>query len=180
MNTLSLNASTDAAQTAVKRGLQWKAVLRRTVIVVLCAPVIIIPATVMAVVAVVAGPPIPVTINGTVGTGGDAVDINGQMTVATRIIPDLDFGNGPTLELIVDFNNVKGNGKANGQAKFATEAQVIIHRPLLALDAVEVTFPYNQGNGAKSARTAKATMMVSFDAKKGVSITSGVRDMPLP
>ena len=180
MNTLSLNASTNAAQAAAKRGLQWKTVLRRTVVVALCAPVIIIPATVMAVVAVVAGPPIPVTINGTVGTGVDAIDINGQMTVATRIIPDLDFGNGPTLELIVDFSSVKGNSKAKGQEKFATEAQVVIHRPLLALDAVEVTFPYNQGNSANSAKTAKATMMVSFDAKKGVSITSGLTDMPLP
>ena len=180
MNTLYLHASTDAAKAAVKRNFQWKKFLRRTAIIVIAAPIVIVPAAVMAVVSVVSGPPIPVSVNGTVGTGVDAVDLNGQMTVATRIIPDPDFGSPPSLELIVDFSSVKGNGKAKGQEKFATEAQVIIHRPLLALDPVEVTFPYFAGNSAKSAKTAKAKLMVAYNAQTGISITSTVTDVPLP
>jgi hypothetical protein len=179
MNTLSLNPSTMVTLAAVNSGSQWRKFLRRTIIVALAAPVLMVPAGVLAVVAVVAGPPIPVTVNGTVGAGGDAVDLNGQMTVATRIIPDPDFGAPPILELVIDFSSVKGNGKAKGQEKFATEAQTIIHRPLLALDPVEVSFPYNAGNNANSAKSAVATLMVSFNAASGVSITSTVKDAPL-
>jgi hypothetical protein len=179
MNSIVLNAKTYAAKSVFGSGLKWKTILRRMVIVAVVAPVVIVPTAVLAVVAVVAGPPIPVTVNGTVGTGVDAVDLNGQMTIATRIIPDPDF-NGPTnLELVIDFSSVKGNGKAKGQEKFATEAQVIIHRPLLALDPIEVTFPYNAGNNANSAKTAKATLAVSFNAASGVAITSTVNDVPL-
>jgi hypothetical protein len=180
MNTLSLNTQANAAQAAVKPGLQWKKVVRRTAIIVVAAPLVIVPAAVMAVVAVVTGPPIAVNVNGTVGTGVDAVDLNGQMTVATRIIPDPDFNSPTNLELIIDFSSVKGNGKAKGQEKFATEAQVVIHRPLLALDPVEVTFPYFAGNGANSAKTAKAKLMVAFNAQTGISITSTVTDVPPP
>lgn len=180
MNILSLNASANAAQAAVSSAARWKTILRRSIIILVVSPLVIVPAAVLAVVAVVAGPPIAVNVNGTVGTGVDAVDLNGQMTVATRIIPDPDFNSPTNLELIVDFSSVKGNGKAKGQEKFATEAQVVIHRPLLALDPVEVTFPYNAGNSANSAKVAKATLMVSFNATTGVGITSSVTDMPLP
>jgi hypothetical protein len=101
------------------------------------------------------------------------------MTIATRIIPDPDF-NGPTnLELVIDFSSVKGIGKGKGQEKFATEAQTIVHRPLLALDPIEVTFPYNAGNNVNSARAAKATLTVSFSAASGLAITSKVQDVPL-
>lgn len=179
MNALPLNGSPCVMQPTVKSGLQWKTILRRTLIVVLAAPISIVPASVLAVVAVVAGPPIRVVINGTVGNGVDAVDLNGQVSVATRIIPDLDFGKGPTLELIVDFSSVKGNGKAKGQEKFATEAQAVIHRPLLSFDSVEVTFPYSAGNNPNSAKTAKATLSVSFNGATGVAITSTVKDVPL-
>jgi len=180
MNILSLNAKTHASKATTGNGARWKTVLRRSAVIFAVSPLIIAPAAVLAVVAVVTGPPIPVTVNGTVGTGVDAVDLNGQMTVATRIIPDPDFNSPTNLELIIDFSSVKGNGKAKGQEKFATEAQVIIHRPLLALDPVEVTFPYFAGNSAKSAKVAKAKLMVAFNAQTGISITSTVTDMPLP
>ena len=176
---LPLGASTHDLGPAVHTRLQWKTALHRTLIIALLALVLFGAASSLAVVAVVALPPIPVAINGTVGNGADAVEINGQMTIATRIIPDPDF-NGPTvLELIIDFSSVKGNGKAKGQEKFSTEAQTIIHRPLLALDPIEVTFPYNAGNSIRSAKTAKATLMVGFDARTGINITSTVKDVPL-
>ena len=175
MKTISLHALPEAMEDTRHRP-YWKTVLRRLVITSIVAPFVIGPVVVMA---VVAGPPIPVTVNGTVGNGADAVDLSGQMMIATRIIPDPDF-NGPTnLELVIDFSSVKGNGKANGQAKFATEAQTIIHRPLLALDPIEVTFPYTAGNNVNSARAAKATLMVSFSAASGLAITSTVQDVKL-
>lgn len=179
MNTLPLNTLTPVAEVRLGNRNQWKTILRRTMIVVIAAPLVIVPAAVLAVVVVVTGPPIPVTINGTVGTGPDAVALSGQITIATRIIPDPDFNSPTNLELVIDFSSVKGQGNANGNSKFATEAQTIIHRPLLALDPIEVTFPYSQGNSANSAKTAVAKLMVSFSAASGVSITSIVKDMPL-
>lgn len=180
MKTLNLNASTDTADAPVKSGLQWKKALRRTLIIVTAAPVVLLPASVFAIVVTTNLPPISVPISGTVGTGIDAVDINGVMTVAARIIPDPDFGGPTNVELIVDFSSVKGNGKAKGQEKFTTQAQVIIHRPLLVFDPIEITFPYFAGNNAKSAKTAKATLSVAFNGKTGVGITSSVTDVPLP
>lgn len=177
MKTYPLNAISNAGA-AGKRPLKWRTALRRLIVAGVLAPLVIGPVVVMA---VVAGPPIPVTVNGTVGTGADAVDLGGQMTIATRIIDDPAF-NGPTiLELVIDFSSIKGNGKGNGngQDKFATEAQTIIHRPLLALDPIEVTFPYFAGNNVNSARTAKATLAVSFNASTGVAITSTVKDVPI-
>jgi hypothetical protein len=180
MNSLSLNTSNHVVKPTVNSGSQWKKALRRTLIVLIAAPILIVPAAVLAVVSVTTLPPISVPIKGTVGTGIDAVDINGLMTISARIIPDLDFGSPTNVELIVDFSSVKGNGKAKVQEKFATEAQVIIHRPLLVLDPIEITFPYFAGNNAKSAKTAKATLSVAFNAKTGFGITSSVTDVPLP
>lgn len=178
MNTLS-HALTNTTQAPVKRGFQWNKILRRTAMMVIVTPLVMVPAAVMAVVAVVTGPPIPVNVNGNVGVGPDAVALSGQITVGTRIIPDPDFGNPPSLELIVDFSSVKGKGNGGGSSQFTTEAQTIIHRPLLALDPIEVTFPYSNGNSANSAKTAVATLMVSFNAASGVAVTSTVKDMPL-
>ena len=172
MNVLPLNALTPDAKTTVGNRQPWKAVLRRTMIVVIAAPLIIVPAAVLAVVAVITGPAITVPVSGTVGAGIDAVVLSGQMKIAPRIIPDPDFNSPTNLELAIDFVGVKGKGVTS----FSTEAQTIIHRPLLALDPIEVTFPYSAGNIAK---TAKAILMVSFNAASGVSITSTVRDVPL-
>jgi hypothetical protein len=176
MNILRLNAAPNSAPTAQESKPHLKAFLRRLVITAVVAPFVIGPVAVMA---VVAGPPIPVKVNGIVGTGGDAVELSGQMTIATRIIDDSVF-NGPTiLELVIDFSSVKGKGNGNGSSKFETEAQTIIHRPLLALDAIEVTFPYSAGNSVHSAKTAKATLSVSFNAASGIAISSTVKDVPL-
>jgi hypothetical protein len=155
---------------------KWGRGLRCLILGGVVAPLVIGPVAVMA---VVAGPPIPVTVNGTVGNGAEAVDLSGQITIATRIIDDPVF-NGPTiLELVIDFSSVKGKGKGSGQNKFETEAQTIIHRPLLAMDPIEVTFPYFAGNNMNSAKTAVATLNVSFNAATGVAITSTVKDVPI-
>jgi hypothetical protein len=180
MNALFLTALNHKVKISRGSSFPWKKILRRTMFVAIAAPLVIVPAAVLAVVAVVTGPPIPVAINGAVGVGEEAVDISGQITIATRIIPDPDFGNPPSLELILDFNNVKANGKVKKQDKFATEAQVIVRRPLVPLDGVEVTFPYTNGNGnnAKSTKSAVAKLSVSFNASTGVAITSTVKDIP--
>lgn len=200
MNTVLLHALPGATAVASLKPLHrphWKTVLRRFVITSIVAPLVLGPVVVMA---IVAGPPIPVTINGVVGNGVDAVDLNGQMMISTRIISDLEFSAPPILELVIDFSSVKGNGrdggkgggkgsgkgseqeksgKGNDEEKFVTEAQAIIRRPLLALDPVEVTFPYTSGNNPHSARTAVATLMVSFSAASGLAITSKVKDVKL-
>lgn len=148
----------------------WKKSLRFALISVIAAPLIAVPILVMA---VVHGPPIPVKVAGTIGSTTENIGFSGQMTVATRMIGDPDF-RGPTiLELTVDFSNVKGVGMASGR-KFVSEAQTVIHRPLLAFDTIELTFPYTPGNDVHLAQTATATINVTFSAASGLGLTSKI------
>lgn len=103
--------------------------------------------------------------------GVERIAFAGQIDIASRIIDDPVF-NGPTmLEMVVDFRSVRGVGRANGRA-FGTEAQTVVHRPLLPFDEFELTFPYQPGNDVHSARTAKATISVAFTPQTGLRMTS--------
>ncbi|NQW82295.1 MAG: hypothetical protein HQ445_14090 [Polaromonas sp.] len=112
-----------------------------------------------------------VNIEGATGSGPDIVGFNGPLTVSTRVIPDPVFSSPTVLELVIDFSSVVGVNKAGGK-KFLTEAQTIVHRPLLAFDQIEVTFPYRLGAAVQSARTANVLLAVSFNAASGVSMTA--------
>lgn len=149
--------------------------MKRAVVALVLAPLVIIPVAVMA---VVAGPPIKVPVDGSVGNGTDTVAFSGDMSIATRLIDDPVFNGPRLLELVVDFSNVKGVGKGAGQAAFTSTAQAIVHRPLLAFDPIEITFPYTPGNNASASLTAKATINVSFNATSGLAMTSKITNMP--
>lgn len=151
-------------------------VVRRAAIALVVVPLVAIPVAVMA---VVSGPTLSVPVDGSIGTGADAITFSGQMTVATRIIDDPVF-NGPTvLELVIDFSGVKGAKKGSAPVTYVTNAQAVIHRPLLAFDPIEATFPYYAANNALSAQTAKAALSVSFGGKTGVGITSKIGPAPV-
>jgi hypothetical protein len=125
-----------------------------------------------------AGFPIPVTISGTLGTGVNMVDVSGQVIITPRVFIDAGFSNRSFLELVIDFRGLRGVARTAGKEVFVTEAQTIIHRPLLARDAVEVTFPYYMAGNFNSARAAKATLAVVYDARSGIRITSAIKDLP--
>jgi hypothetical protein len=153
----------------------WKRFVRPMLITAIAVPAVIAP---LLVLAVVQGPTVPVVVDGAVSTDTENIAFAGEMTISTRVIDDTVF-NGPTmLEMIIDFSNVKGQGKASGK-KFTSEAQVIVHRPLLAFDEVEVIFPYTQGNDVHGARSAMATISASFSAKSGIALTSKIKKVPL-
>lgn len=153
----------------------WKRFVRPILIIAVAVPAVIAP---LLAIAVVQGPTVPVTLDGTISSDTEAIAFGGEMTISTRVIEDTFF-NGPTmLEMIVDFSRVKGQGRTSGK-KFTSEAQVIVHRPLLAFDEVEVIFPYTQGNDVHAARSAMVTISASFSARSGIVLTSKIKKMPL-
>ena len=121
---------------------------------------------------------VPVLVDGTISSDTENIGFGGEMTITTRVIEDTFF-KGPTLlEITIDFSRVKGEGKAS-RKKFITAAQVVVHRPLLAFDEIEVIFPYTQGNDVHAARSAMAVITTSFSAKSGIVLTSKIKKVPL-
>jgi hypothetical protein len=152
----------------------WKGFLRPALVALVAIPAVVLP---LLVVAVVQGATVPVLVDGSISSDTENIAFAGEMTISTRVIDDTVF-NGPTmLEMIIDFSNVKGQGKASGK-RFASEAQVIVHRPLLAFDEVEVIFPYTQGNDVHAARSAMAVISASFSARSGIVLTSKIKKVP--
>ncbi|WP_196868295.1 hypothetical protein [Polaromonas sp. CG_9.2] len=149
--------------------------MRPLLVTAIVLPAVIAP---LLVLAVVQGPTVPVLVDGTVSSDTENIAFGGELTISTRVIDDTVF-NGPTmLEMVIDFSRVKGQGKASGK-KFTSEAQVIVHRPLLAFDEVEVIFPYTQGNDVHAARSAMVTISASLSAKSGIVLTSKIKKVPL-
>jgi hypothetical protein len=121
-------------------------------------------------------PPLPAQAQGTIGSGTGQIGFSGHVLITPRIIEDPDFRTPTVLELIIDFSNVKGVASSNGR-RFVSDSQTIVRRPLLAFDAIEVTFPYAPVGEAHSARTAKASLGVSFSVKSGVRLTSKISEL---
>ena len=152
----------------------WKRLVRPMLVAALVVPAVIAPLFVWA---VVQGPTVPVLVDGTISSDTENIGFGGEMTITTRVIEDSVF-NGPTmLEMIIDFSRVRGEGKAS-RKKFTSEAQVIVHRPLLAFDEVEVIFPYTQGNDVHAARSAMVTISASFSVRSGMVLTSKIKKVP--
>lgn len=152
----------------------WKIFLRPALVAAIAIPAVVLP---LLVLAVVQGSTVPVLVDGTISSDSENIGFGGEMTITTRVIDDTVF-NGPTmLEMIIDFSSVKAQGKDSGK-KFASQAQVIVHRPLLAFDEVEVIFPYAEGNNVHAARTALAVISASFSARSGIVLTSKIKKVP--
>lgn len=152
----------------------WKRLLRLARASSIAVPLVVGPLLVMA---VVVGPSVPVKVEGTVSSGTENIGFSGQLTIASRIIDDPDFNAPAILELTVDFSNVQGLGWASGR-RFVTEAQTVIHRPLLAFDTIELTFPYTPGNDVQAARTATVSIDVTYNARSGLGLTSKITRAP--
>lgn len=152
----------------------WKKPLRIALVSALAAQLVAIP---VLATAVIIGPAVPVKVDGTVSSGTENVGFAGQLTISTRIIDDPDFNSPAMLELTVDFSNVKGLGKTTAR-KFATEAKAVVHRPLLAFDTIELTFPYTVGNDVHAARTATVSIDVTYNPKSGLGLSSKITKAP--
>jgi len=110
---------------------------------------------------------------GGVGGGGkasEAVVFSGQATISGKVIYDNVFGAPPVLEIIVDLSAVKGKGVQSGKA-YLVSSQTILHRPLLAFDPLEVSFPFAADGNVLQARSARASFGVYYNAAKGMSTT---------
>ena len=78
------------------------------------------------------------------GSGGpaEAVVFTGQASISGKVVHDTVFGAPPVLEIIVDLSNVSGKGLRSGKTYLVVSNQLILHRPLLAFDPIEVSFPF--------------------------------------
>ncbi|MDB5883878.1 MAG: hypothetical protein JWR74_49 [Polaromonas sp.] len=153
--------------------------LREAFIRPFLAAAVAVPLLAMAAPALpaVKGPVIPVNVEGSISSDSENIGFSGQMKVSTRIIDDPDFS-GPTIvELIIDFSSIRGVGKNTGR-RFTTEAQTIVHRPLLAFDEIEVSFPYTPGTDVHLARTANVVIAMAFNANSGFSMSSKISRAP--
>jgi hypothetical protein len=172
MKSFSLHTALESTATALHPRLPK--VIRRLPITAMAA---LLAMESVVVSAAAADPAIPAPVTGALGTGADIVDLSGQIVITPRVITDTVFSNKIILELVIDFRGVKGVARTGSQQNFVTEAQAIVHRPLLARDAIEVTFPYYITGNFSSARPAKATLAVVYDAKSGIRITSAIKDV---
>ncbi|WP_435507599.1 hypothetical protein [Variovorax sp. RHLX14] len=127
--------------------------------------------------AVIRGPILASPVNSVLSSGVENVGFTGQVTISSRIIDDSDF-HGPTmLELTIDFDSVKGLGRATGK-RFVSEARTIVRRPLLAFDEVEAVFPYAPNSNPNQALSAKAVISVSFNPFSGLALSTKIIALP--
>ena len=112
-----------------------------------------------------------VAVNDTVRGATEDVVFSGQLIVTSNVIIDTSLAGPRVLELIVDFAQVVGTGVTTGD-KYVTAAQSILHRPLKTLDPIQITFPFYNDAQLAAARTALATLAVSYLPASGISVTS--------
>lgn len=86
---------------------------------------------------------------------------------------DPDFGAPPVLEIVVDLSHVSGIGVSSRKVHQASSqvmsSQVILYRPLLATDRVEVSFPFFAAGDMLSARSALASFSIYLSAARGMT-----------
>jgi hypothetical protein len=110
---------------------------------------------------------------GSVGTSGDAaepVSFSGQAMISGRIVRDTTFGAPPGMEITVDLSNVRGKGLRTGKA-YVVSSQTILHRPLVAFETVEVSFPFTPDGQVTLSRSAMASFGIYYTAAKGMTTT---------
>lgn len=112
-----------------------------------------------------------VPINDTVKNDTETVKFTGQVMIVSQIVQDVLTNAPPVLQLLIDFSQVFGVGTSNKQT-YITQAQSILHRPLVAFDPIQVSFPYHISGDFSSARSVIATLSVKYQGAKGVEITS--------
>ena len=113
-------------------------------------------------------------VNGAVSSSGgpsEAVIFSGQASVSGKVISDPDFGAPPILEIVIDLSNVSGRGVQSGKT-YLVSTQAVLHRPLLAFDLIELSFPFvAEGDDMLRASSALASFGIQFSAARGITAT---------
>src|SRR4051794_24566258 len=96
---------------------------------------------------------------------GESEDIvfSGKVSIAGELIDDPDFRSPMLLQLRFDFSQVKGVGVASGKT-YLTASQTVLHRPLLASDRIQASFPYYPANNPSAARSAVASFSIVYSS----------------
>ena len=115
------------------------------------------------------------------GSGGtsEAVIFSGQASISGKVVHDTVFGAPLILEIVVDLSQVSGKGLRSGKI-YLVSSHAILHRPLLAFDPVEVSFPFFTDGNMLSARSATASFGIHFSAAKGMTTTRVIIKPNLP
>jgi hypothetical protein len=110
----------------------------------------------------------------------ESVVFSGQARIASKVVPDPDFGSPPNVVLTIDLTPVTGTGVLTN-TKYVTNAVEIVIRPLIASDIVQFTFPfYPSGtNGVSSSRVGQVTFAMTFDVNAG-TVTSAAASFSTP
>jgi hypothetical protein len=116
------------------------------------------------VVALVAG-----SVGGSHGPA-EAVVFSGQASITGKVLHDTVFRAPPVLEIVVDLSKVTGKGVRTGKI-YQVASQTVLHRPLVAFDPVEITFPFVPDGNVLQARSAMASFGVYYSAAKGMTTT---------
>ena len=161
--------------------------LHRPFIAVLLAFVLIVVTGMLGWDKVLAQPaPIEKTVVASVvgaigGSGGsaEAVIFTGQASISGKVIHDTVFGAPPVLEISVDLSHISGKGLRSGKT-YLVSSQAILHRPLIAFDPIEVSFPFFADGDMLAARSAVANFSVLFSAARGITTTRVVVTPNLP
>ena len=111
-------------------------------------------------------------VNGAVGASGpfEPVSFSGQASISGKVIHDPDFGTPPILEIRIDLSNVSARGMQSRKT-YLVSAQAVLHRPLLAFDPLELSFPFVFAGESSPARSALASFGIHFNAASGMTAT---------
>ncbi len=112
-------------------------------------------------------------VTGAVGGGRGPIEtvvFSGQASISGKVIHDPDFGNPPILEVVIDLSNVTGTG-VQSRKTYVIATQAVLHRPLLAFDPFELSFPFYLEGDNSPARWALASFGIHFNAARGMAAT---------
>ncbi len=128
------------------------------------------PGPEQTVIATAAGTLAPANAVALSAATSEPVLFGGQAAITGRVIYDTVFGAPPVLEIRIDFSGVTAKGARTGKA-YVVSSQAIMHRPLLALDTVEVAFSFAADGNPLLARAALASFNISYSAATGIAAT---------
>jgi hypothetical protein len=119
-----------------------------------------------AVVATVSSGPTAVPYSGTVQGPKEKVQLSGYVTVTAKTVPDPDLGTPPTVLLRIDVSKITGLGLTSGTT-YVTSGNQDLVRPLTDVDVVEITFAFYPSGQILQARSAPASLTLTFDTSSG-------------
>lgn len=114
---------------------------------------------------------ISVPVRDTIRGETENILFSGQILVTGTVIENVAVEGPNMMQLVVDFSEVSGIGATTGR-RYATEAQTILHRPLVTLDTIETSFPFYSDSQLVRMRTAVASLSVSYSSDAIISVTS--------